>query len=420
LREKEFPGGSLTLVGANAPSGLASIAVRRLGLDEVDRFPMSAGTEGDPVRLAEVRTSTFFDAKIFMCSTPTIKDVSRIEKAFKQSDQRYYWVPCPECDERQILTWDGVQWESGQPETACYQCEHCEALLPEHAKPGMLAAGQWRASVEGNGETIGFHLSSLYSPWLRWSDLAREFLAAQGDPALLQPFVNTRLGEVWDQADGDRVDGHELMGRAETWPETGCPLGVTVVTAGIDVQDDRLEVGVWGWGIGKESWSLDHLILWGDVTGDAIWRDLDEVLRRSWPREDGQPLRISAATIDSGAHAQLVYGFTTPRHGRKVWAVKGRAGDRVIWPKKPSRNTKGGHPVYIVGVDEAKQHIYSRLRREEPGPGYVHISTARDVEWYEQLTAERRRTRFSRGHANHYWWKPGTRCLTALCTRTQR
>jgi phage terminase large subunit GpA-like protein len=252
---KEFPGGMLVMTGANSAVGLRSMPVRYLFLDEVDGYPGDLDGEGDPVALAEARTRTFSRRKILIVSTPTIKGASRIEREFEASDQRRYFVPCPVCREHQWLKFEQLKWEKGKPETASYECEHCQARIKEHHKTWMLENGEWRATVKAandNRKTAGFHLSSLYSPigWRSWAQIARAWLAAQGSDAAIKSVKNTDLGETWEEV-GEAPDWQRLYDRREDYREGSVPEGGLLLTAGVDIQKDRIEVSVWAWGRGK-------------------------------------------------------------------------------------------------------------------------------------------------------------------------
>ena len=255
---KEFTGGVLVMTGANSAVGLRSMAARYLFLDEVDGYPGDVDGEGDPVNLALARARTFARRKVFLVSTPKITGLSRIETAFEESDQRHYWLPCPACGEFQTLKFARVKWPKGRPEEAVYLCEHCSARIENHQKHSMLARGEWRPSAPGDGRTAGFHLSSLYSPvgWFSWADAARMFEEAQKNPALLQVFINTVLGETWAQQ-GEAPDWQRLYDRRETYKLGAVPAGALFLTAGTDIQKDRIEVQIVGWGRGKEGWLGD-------------------------------------------------------------------------------------------------------------------------------------------------------------------
>ena len=414
---KEFPGGVVMMTGANSAVGLRSMPVRFLFLDEVDGYPADADDEGDPVALAIQRTVTFANRKIFLVSTPSIREFSRIESAYQESDQRRYWVPCPICKKEQVLEWAQIRWPKEPKERrdlAFYVCIHCEAEIQEHQKAWMLERGRWIPGAEGDGNTAGFHLAGLYSPpgWKNsWGAIAVEHGQVYKDPPRLKTWVNLMLGESW-QENADRLDGEGLMERREEYGPL-LPDGVAVLTVGTDVQDDRLELEVVGWGKDEESWSIAYFVLCGDPSAPAVWNDLDAILHRRFPHVRQVPdLSIRAACIDTGGHHTLkAYDFCRPRQGRRVWPIKGRGGMGIpAWPRRPSRNNKGRVPLFIVGVDALKESLYARLRLEEAGPGYCHFPADRDSEYFRQLSAESVVTRFHKGRPIREWRKqPSTR-----------
>lgn len=404
LLHKRFTGGHVTIVGANAPSGLASRPIRVLLCDEVDRFPVSAGTEGDPIDLARRRTARFRNRKILMGSTPTVKGASRIETAFDQSDQRYYFVPCPHCAEFQRLLWSQVKWEDGKPETAAYVCAHCGTLLTDADKPVMLRDGEWRGTQPFNG-IAGFHISELYSPWTTWAEMATAFLRAKRLPETLKTFVNTVLGETWEET-GAVVESGSLLERKETYGPENVPDGVLLLTVGGDVQDDRVELQLQGWGADEECWPIEQHVIRGDPGKAQLWDEVDEYLQRRYLSEDGRALVVEAACIDSGGHhTQAVYQFVVTRKRRRIWAVKGMAGPgRLAWPKKASRTQKSRANVFILGVDTIKATLYGRLSKvKEPGPGYIHLHADADEEFCRQLTSEKAITKYTKGRPVLAW-----------------
>ena len=431
---KEFPGGLLILTGANAPAGLASHPIRRLHCDEIDRFPDSAGTEGDPVELATKRQTTFWNRKRLLTSTPTIEGQSKIAAAFAGSDQRRYFVPCPSCGEEQLLKWAQLKWSPEDPAGAFYVCEVNGCTVDNHEKAQMLPAGIWRPTVtdedgrvtvvaeDPDAETRGYTLSALYMPvgWVSWGDLAIEFLAAKGDPEKLQVFVNTRLAETFRDFSGESIEAGSLVARCERWAGE-VPAGVAVLTAGVDVQADRVEVEVVGWGIGQESWSIAHHKIYGDPESleGPLWHELAQLLLvRRWQHESGAEMRIAASCIDSGYCATQVYGFCRTKWRQRVWAIKGREGDRDIWPTKWGSTAKAkGLRLKIVGVDAAKSGLFARLQIEAPGPGFCHFPEGRPAEYFEQLTAETREAVYKRGRRRWVWSKPRHKPNEALDLR---
>ena len=394
LSVKEFPGGIIVITGANSAVGLRSMPVQRLILDEVDGYPGDADDEGDPVDLAVKRTSTFAARrKILMISTPTLKGTSRIERAFLDSDQRRFWVPCPACGMFHVIRWEDIRWPEGEPRAARWQCPDCHASVGNHQKTAMLAGGEWRPSAEGDGKTVGYHLPSLLAPhgWDSWGDIAAEFAEAAHDPTRLQVWVNTRLGEVWEDRSGAQ-DPEELAGRTEPWPDEAIPSGVLRITVGADTQDDRLEAEVVGWGASHESWSLGYHRIEIPPYDPEAWRELDRLLHETYTTADGRTLRIEAACIDAGGHmGQYVFDFTRRRRRHHVWATFGRPGERPVWQPKAGRSDAHGRaPFHIVGVDKAKLDIFARLGIKEAGPGYCHFPAGRDESWFAGLTSERK------------------------------
>lgn len=409
LNHKAFPGGHITICGANSPASLSSRPIRIVLCDEVDRYPASAGTEGDPVSLARKRAATFWNRKVVLTSTPTVKGYSRIEKAYEASDQRRFYVPCPHCGEHQVLRWTNVKWPANQPEKAAYHCGECGAGWTETQRLAAIRWGEWRAEASFNG-IAGFHLSELYSSWSRIPEIARAFIDSKGSPETLKAWINTSLGETWEE-EGEKVDETGLLDRREDWG-AALPAGVLVMSAGVDVQDDRLEVEIVGWGRDEESWSIDHIRLFGDPSAPTLWADLDKQLDRAFTRTDGEVLKISTAAVDSGGHhTQQVYRYCLDRYRRRIYAIKGMAGPgRPVWPKKASRNNKVRVNLFLIGVDAAKDAVYSRLRITRPGPGFCHFPIGRDADWFAQLTAESVATRYSKGFPQRVWTKkPGAR-----------
>lgn len=389
LLHKKFSGGHLTVAGANSPAGLASRPIRIVLFDEVDRYPASAGTEGDPISLGKKRTATFWSRKVMAGSTPTIKGSSRIEAGFESGDQRFYNVPCPHCGEFQRLVWAQVRWPEGHPEDARYVCVHCGVELTEQDKPAMLAQGEWVASQPFKG-IASFHISELYSPWSSWAEMAVAFVQAKRFPETLQTWINTALGETFEER-GDGIEAGGLLGRREQYDAQTIPAGVRLLTAGVDVQDDRLEVSVWGWGEDEEAWLIEHTVLPGDPGGKGLWADLDACIARARQSETGRRFLIEAASVDSGGHfTQQVYQYCATRRAKRIWAIKGAGGfGRMIWPKTAGRAGKTSAKVHIVGVDTAKDVLFGRIKRViEPGPGYLHFPVSAEDSYFEQLSSE--------------------------------
>ena len=396
MLHKTFPGGHITMTGANSPANLASRPIRIVLCDEIDRYPESAGTEGDPVSLAKKRAATFWNSKLVLTSTPTIKDLSRIEQAYLASDQRRYWVPCPDCGEFQVLKWANVKWDEGKPETAHYVCEHCGSCLDEQHKTAMLQAGEWRADATFKG-TAGFHLNELYSPWRRWSEMASDFLEAKhAGTEMMKAWVNTSLGETWEEQ-GDKVEATGIMARVEQYGQE--ELAGRSVTGGVNVQKDRLEVSFVAWGMGEEAWLIDHVIIPGDTASPEPWAELAQLFTEFHP---------GAVAVDSGFNTSAVYEFAA--RFRYVYVIKGMPGmgrpliEDARKRAQRLRRRKGVH-VEPIGVDGGKVAIHSRLRHGTPGPGYIHFpdDAAFDQEYFDQLAGEKLITKYRYGRPIQEW-----------------
>ncbi|MDB2414196.1 phage terminase large subunit family protein [Rickettsiales bacterium] len=415
LLHKKFVGGHITMAGANSPASLASRPIRIVLLDEEDRYPHSAGTEGDPGSLAYKRTTTFWNRLLVSASTPTNEGESKIAARYEQSDQQKYYVPCPECGAFQVLSWAQVKFEKRQPKTTHYECEHCKAKLQESDKIWMLARGEWKAEAAFNG-IAGFHISELYSPWVKWSEMVVNFFKAKRLPETLKVWVNTSLGETWKEAT-EGIDPSGLLGRKENWGRIS-PEGVVVITAGVDVQDDRLEIELIGWGLGQESWSLQYHVLHGDPAQLKVWEDLDKVLQQMVTTTDGRTLAISCACVDTGGHhTQKVYEYCKNREHQRVYAIKGASQIGKPLVSKFSRNNKLRVKLFSIGTDTAKQMIYSRLKIHQPGAGYCHFPADYPEKYFKQLTAERIQTKFINGHPTRIWVMPKGRRNEALDCR---
>jgi len=401
VKSKQFPGGVLVMTGANSAAGLRSRPIRYLFMDEVDLYPSDVGGEGDPVALAERRTNTFrHRRKILLTSTPTIKGVSRIEKEWEQSDKRMYHVPCPECEEFQVLKFENLKWPKGDPQKARYMCEHCGCLLGDEHKTFMLANGEWRATDPGPGKAAGFHLNSLYSPvgWLSWVDIVQAWEKAQGKPEELKTFINTILAETWAEK-GEAPEWERLYERREDWPIGRCPDGVALLTAGVDVQKDRIEAAVWGWGRGRESWLIETFVFNGDPYQKTTWEPLTRLLQRQFETESGAALPIARMAVDSGYATDSVYDWAKGQDNR-VMVIKGEHwkqwGFVIGAPDRSSRTSKGkkvGIRLYPVGGAFIKQETYGFFRLPVPldgepyAEGYIHLPKV-DEETCKQLVSE--------------------------------
>ncbi|BCO30099.1 terminase [Thiohalobacter sp. COW1] len=420
---KEFRGGVLVMTGANSAVGLRSMPVRYLFLDEVDGYPADVEGEGDAIQLAEARTRTFARRKILIVSTPTVAGASPIEREFEASDQRRYFVPCPHCGHPQWLRFEQLRWQWGEPHTARYVCEACEAEIAEQHKTRMLEQGEWRATVPGNaGKTVGFHLSSLYSPlgWRSWADIAAAWEQAQGSATRLKAFKNTELGETWVE-EGEAPDWERLLERREDYPIGTVPAGGLLLVGGADVQKDRIEASIWAFGRGKSAWLVEHRVLMGDTAREAVWRSLAELLAETWTHASGAQLPLARFALDTGFATQEAYAFVRAVRDARVMAVKGvprgaalvgtpSAVDVTIGGKRLRRGVK----VFAVAGGIAKLELYNNLRKglelSEDGEirypaGFVHLPKV-DAEYLQQLCAEQLVTRRNRnGFPVREWQK---------------
>lgn len=400
LRLKEFPGGRITMAGANSPASLASRPIRIVLCDEVDRYPLSAGSEGDPVRLAEKRSTTFWNRKLVLASTPTIEGSSRIAAAFEQSDKRRFFVPCPDCGHMQDLRWQQVTFDAADPAGAAYACEECGVLWADADRWAAIRRGEWRATAEFHG-TAGFHLTELCSPWRRLEEMVRDFLAAKGHPEQLKTWINTALGETWRER-GEAPEWERLYERREDYPIGRVPSGGLVLTAGADVQKDRIEVSVWAWGREHESWLVEHRVIQGDPAGSDVWAEMSDLLADEWDAVEGQSLRLSRLAIDTGGHhTQAVYGWCRQQRPGLVMAVKGATSishpalgtAKDIDVTAQGRRIKRGVKLWTIGVGVLKAEFYGWLRQPMPEDGlgypkgYVHLPRV-DPEFCQQLVAE--------------------------------
>jgi len=405
---KVFTGGHISLVGSNSAAGLASRPIRVVLCDEVDRYPSSAGSEGSPILLARKRSATFHNRKMVMVSTPTNKGASMIESQYQESDQRQFFVPCEDCGTVQTLKWANVQWEKDKPETAFYNCEACGSVWDDPKRNRSVRKGEWVATADFTG-IAGFHINGLYSPWTVLADAVRDFLVAKKAPDTLRVFVNTFLAETWEDQ-GETVGDIDFQSREDEWGET-VPDEIVVVTAGIDVQDDRLELEIVGWGRDEESWSLGYKTLYGDPSTPHLWNDLDNILKAAYTTENGRQLGIRAACIDSGGHyTQAVYNFVRPREGRRIFAIKGMGGEQRPLVSRPTKNNIGKIKLFAVGTFPIKELIFSRLRVQSEGAGYCHFPAGRSDEYYQQLAnSEKIVTKYQKGFPRRDFVKTRTR-----------
>lgn len=435
LRSRAFRGGYLRLSGANSPASLSSTPIGDVLCDEISQWDVDLREQGAPLGIVYARTSNFRDRKVILTGTPTVEGRCAVTREFEATDQHYLWVPCPHCGVMQRLRWrddEGVyrvQWEADDPGTAVYVCVS-GCVIRDHERVAAVALGEARPErpdLSQGGLRHGMHLSALYSPWLSLADLARQWVAAQGNPELLRVFVTTRLAEPWRDDGATDLRSEALRQRAEQYAHA--PAHVALLTAGVDVQGDRIEVAVWGWGAGEESWLVDYAVIVGRTDTEAPWTALAQLLRRRY-QVGARMRRIRATCIDSGHRTDRVYAFATTYDGQldgsNVWAVKGSGNPADgIWPRKPTRirrkQTKA--TLYVVGTQQAKDVVIGRLRMAPGGPGTVHlpaevpgVGLLTDA-WFAQLTAERKVRRKRGGRYTMVWECPDKKRNEALdCT----
>lgn len=410
ILQKKFPGGLVVIVGANSPAGLASRPIKILLADEIDRYPASAGKEGDPLSLAAKRQTTYWDRKEVYISTPTIRGQSRIEVEFEHSTQEEFYVPCPNCGHYQPLVWANLVYDKPNPGDIHYVCEKCGVADVEYRWKAQEIKGKWVAK-KPEEKARGFHLTSLASTLCSWEQVVEKFKKAKqqldiGDPELMKTWVNTEMGETWEER-GKTVESDNLLARRELY-EAEVPEGVLVLTAGIDTQDDRFEIEVVGWGAGKESWGIRYQKIYGNLQEETIWNDLDEFLKRTWKKKDGTAMHLLAVCMDSGGHyPDQVLRFCAARWARRIFAIKGRGGAAVPFISNPTKNNRVKAPQFTLGVDTGKVLLYERLNVKERGPNYCHFpineDRGYDEKYFQGLTAEKMVLRYKKGRATFSW-----------------
>jgi phage terminase large subunit GpA-like protein len=422
LLHKTFPGGQVTLAGIQSASAIASRPIKVLLIDEVDRAPLSAYVsgsgqkEGDPIALAEMRVNNFYNSLIVLASTPTKKGLSRIEAAYDESDRRRYFIHCPHCASPQTLKFSQLKWNDHDPKTTRYECESCQKGIDEKLKHTLLLQGKWTAEAPFKG-TAGFHISELYSPWRKWEEIVAKFLREKVTPERLQVWVNTCLGETFEER-GQAPDWKKLYDRRESYKTNTIPDGVLFLSAGVDVQQDGLHVEIVGWCEDKQSYSIDYRIFMGNTTLEEPWEKLDQLLDSRWKLPNGIEIPISMTAIDSGYHTSIVYAYVRVKSASRVMAVKGIPSTHftIGHPTSVDVNLRGrriqrGTKVWPVGVNLLKSELFSWLNLEAPldgeafPSGYCHFPKAYSDEYFKQLTAESLMTKIVKGYAKTSWQK---------------
>lgn len=420
ILHKSFPGGHITIAGANSPAGLASRPIRILLEDEIDRYSDSAGSEGDPTAIAESRTATFPNVKIIKVSSPTIPG-SPIWRAWEASDQRSRWWPCTHCGHEQILEFGGketpfgLKWDRGFPNTAHYVCKACQCVIEEVDKLRMDRDGRWIAEAES--DIPGFRLNALYSHFFSWSRLVERWMRDAGDPLKLRSFVNTILNEPWEEG-GEQLDEHVLASHCHPFPrgddpenpQSIVPHGVGVLTRSVDVQGDRLETTVWGWGDEEEAWRVDFELIPGDPATPAPWKELAARIGRTYRHESGATVPVSVTFVDTGGHhTKQAYDFCRGRAGQRVFAIKGSSlQEGVPLLQGPNRNKIARVIMYMVGSFTGKESLMRRLLKVvEPGPSYIHLPDDIDPQHLDQFLNEKLMSKIVAGRIKRAWVRKG-------------
>ena len=402
---KTFPGGSLAIIGANSPADLSSKPVRYIFMDETDRFPASAGTEGDPQELAERRTETFrHNRKIIKTSTPTIKGRSRIETDYMNGTQEEWHTECPHCHTFSFIKFVNIKFEKDEfknehgdvdyrVRSAAWECPHCKQLIPEHVAKRLPA--KW---VAHNPQALdngirSFRLNAFMSPWSDWKDICRKFLKAHNDPEKLKTFQNTILGESWEVRTHNGMED-ALYKRREHY-DAEVPTGVLVMTMGIDTQDNRLEYEVVGWDRHSQSWGIAKGIIPGRADAPGVWEEVDYLLDKEWSLANGMKMKILATFIDSGGHfTSEIYKECAKRQTKRIWPIKGQGGEGKQYCTPMTRSGgKNDAAKFMIGVDDGKAGIMYEVGIEEPGPNYMHFPVdyrrGYDMEYFRGLLSER-------------------------------
>ncbi|MTI13352.1 phage terminase large subunit family protein [Sansalvadorimonas verongulae] len=406
ILHKTFAGGHVSIVGSNAPGDLAMRPVRVVLCDETDKYPASAGDEGDPISLIAERQATFWNSKLLHVCSPTVEGRSRIALEYSHSDQRIFEVPCPYCGHREEMTWDHVvipKDEGGKklPKKAHYACPKCTAEWTEPQRQKAIKQGTWRATKPFTGHA-GFNVSKLASPWETIGQLAEKWLKAQGNPQLLKTFINTQLAQTWKQK-GDAPEWKRLYDRRDTYTIGTVPEGVLFLTAAADVQKDRVEVEIVGWGRGKRSWSIDYIVIPGRIETQEVQDKLSKIVTGTWTHKCGVQMSLLRFAIDTGYNAQVIYNWTR-NHIGIVMPVKGMPPGpypilcRPTWVdlNYEGKHIQKGIQIWGVGTDAAKTEIYGLLQlsftkdneqSSEPPPGYCRFPEYNE-DYFKMLTAE--------------------------------
>jgi len=415
---KEFQGDMLiSIVGSNSGSAAQGMPAQYFWADEVSSFPMEMDDKGDPLENAEARQTNFPDRKTLLTSTPGTRGACRITWEYEErSDRRRYLALMPCCGEREFLEWKDFVWNTSDSEVLC-KCPACNELVAQHHKGTMLGGGRWMATAKGDGETAGFHLPGWYAPygWLSWEKIRDEFLRAKSDVNLLKGWKNKRAAEAWEDEALAKVSADGLIVRAGEYQAGTCPAGVLVLLMSVDVQDTWLEVVVKGYGRGDESWRVWHQKIEGDPAQSDVWDQVLTVLRTEFPREGGGTMRVRLCAVDTQGHyTPEAYNWARENTNEGVVAIKGANKRDAPALSKGSKidvtfrgkTISNGLTLYMVGGHGLKRTVYSRLKIEQPGPGYVHFDDETTEEYLAGLTAERLQPRYVKGFQVLEWHCP--------------
>lgn len=394
VTHKMFPGGFIAFVSANSPSKLAARPIRNVFLDEVDRYPKSSGDEGSPISLAKKRTTTFDDiTKHIITGTPTIKNNSEIETEYLNSSQGEWYIPCPKCGTYQTYKWQNIKWDKGGTNVRMI-CSNCgEGSNEKEWKHNTAKTGKWVHKYPKKKANLGYKLNSLASPFRSWDSIVQEWLDIKGDKEQLKAFINTVLAETFEEEYNNKLDANSLYRRTRE-KYSYLPDKVLILTAGIDVQDDRLELEIVGWGLGYESWGIRYEIIKGDFNTGEIWEKLDQILLQDFIFKNGDKLKIFASVIDTGGHhTQNVYDYVSPRQEQMMLiGIKGQGGENVP-VNNGFRLTKNKEiNLLSIGSNAIKDVVRTRLEARPGQDGYCHFNGERgagyDPEYFKTLTAE--------------------------------
>ena len=415
---KEFEGDMLlSIIGGNSGSAAQGMPAQNLWVDEASSLPMEIDDKGDPIENAEARQTNFPDRKTLLTSTPGSRGACRITWEFEtRSDRRRYGMLMPCCGKHAVIEWPHMVWDTPDGEVFC-QCPACGERVEQHHKTTMLAGGIWTPTAKGDGETAGFHLPGWYAPygWLSWEKIRDEFMRAKSDPLLLKGWVNKRAAEAWEDESLAKVSADGLMSRVGGYDHGSCPADVLTVVMAVDVQDTWLEVSVWGYSRGDEAWRIWHQKIEGDPGQDHVWQQVTTIREIAWPREGGGTIKAVHCAVDTGGHyTGEAYEYCRRYAKDGVVAIKGSSQRNAPVLGKGTKqdvNFKGkiiknGVTLYMIGTHAIKRTVYSRLKIEEHGPGYVHFDNATSDDYLQGLTCERLQPRYVKGFQVLEWVKP--------------